>query len=161
MTLIQLLLASAISTILILAVMTLFIAGLRLAENEKVNSELFQSATVAMNYMERQIRAATDIIYAQDASIRFKAFENGVEKEIEFSRSGNELSKEMAGSGSLLASDIADLEFTYYDNSGNSPVADMDKIKFVAIHLTAQRGTHEVVLATTVERRNWKPPSSP
>lgn len=109
-------------------------------------------ARVAMERMSRELRVirnntSTDLTAASNA-ITFTTINGDT---IGFSLSGSNLMR----NSQILASNVSNLTFTYYDSNGatTTTVADM---KFIRIDLTLTQNNSSANLNTVVYPRSWK-----
>lgn len=109
-------------------------------------------ARVAMERMSRELRVirsntSADLTAATDAISSTTI--NG--DTIGFSLSGSNLMR----NSQILASNVSDLTFTYYDSSG-ATTATVTDMKFIRIDLTLTQNNSSANLNTVVYPRSWK-----
>lgn len=167
-----------IELIMVMVIVGILGGGLSLGIREAVElyrflsfrNEIVAQGRLALMRMGREIRqmAPRDptfkpIAAAEDHRLRFTAIdldEYGVEDIVEFYQTGNELRRifnDTPAEGNILASNVNNLVFTYYDKNNNqlsTPVADTSKVYRIVIALTLKRGTQTLTLRSQICPRN-------
>jgi type IV pilus assembly protein PilW len=158
--LIELMIAMALSGIVIGAIYNLYIGQSRSYVIQDQVAEMQQNARVAMDMMVRDIRmagfdptreAGAGFVAATSNSIQFTADRNSdgdlddADEDITYSlydsndadTLDDDLGRDTGGGNQPVAENISSLTFSYFDEDGNS-TADLSQIRSVEITLTAQ-----------------------
>lgn len=153
-TLLELILVMTLVGILVSLSSNLFFYQINLWDRLTTHTESLQNSRHALQMLTRdlrQIEAADSIYQASEDSIRFKEI-NGSTVSYKFSNS------QILRNGDLLINDVDDIQFKYYDNSGNlisSPVTDPSQISTISIDMTTAAGEGALSLSTKVKPRNF------
>ncbi len=172
-TLVELLVAMAISSIVMAAIYSTYLAQLRSQITQQAVVEMQQNARAAMFIMEREIKmagydptggAGAGITAAHANTITFTILadnnglnddidnngdtnvdEDGELKTITYSRVGRDLQRTADGTINTVAENIEVLEFVYFNDSKGPPATPAD-IRSIQITLIARSGENVPVL---------------
>lgn len=160
LTLIELIITTALVSVLIGVFCWLLLAGFRTWVSGKTRADMVQSADRAMETMTRWISVATSITAASANSITFTGDidNDSMQETVSFSLSGTNLQRTVGGTAITMAPNTQTLSFTYV-NSAGAPIvpadqAARDTIRLVNVSATTSASGETVTLKSGVFCRN-------
>lgn len=160
-TLIELLIATALVGILVGAVGMVYNAGFKVFYSQFTRSSIKGEAGRAFLNMSRELRQASSITSAGPSSLTFTADTNndGIDETIQYAWSGtlnDPLNRVSAPLTNPLITSVNALAFSYYDVN-NNPLAfpvTASQVRLLSIDITAVQGDEAIQLRARVDLRN-------
>ena len=162
-TLVELLIATVLFSVLAAVISWTFLVGLRVWNSGSIRAELRQSANLSMERMVRELSAASVINTAKSDEVDFDADldGNGVAETIKFDVSNDDILERTEDKASVtMARDVQAFTLGYYLDGNNddleSPVTGPRKndIRVIVITLTLNNGDETFTLSSGVYIRN-------
>jgi len=162
-TLVELLIATVLFSVLAAVISWTFLVGLRVWNSGSIRAELRQSANLSMERMVRELSAASVINTAKSDEVDFDADldGNGVAETIKFDVSNDDILERTEDKASVtMARDVQAFTLGYYLDGNNddleSPVTGPRKndIRVIVITLTLNNGEEAFTLSSSVYTRN-------
>jgi len=150
-TIIEFVIATALSTMLIGAIITTYIVGLRVFNQELSRSDIFWDGQSAMATMTNELRECLTVTNAQSDSVTFwwqdldQSTSQEADEIVSYFLSGQSLIRTIGSSRRDLAQNVSSLNFVY----DTTPAP-----KFITITLLLQRKTETATVKSSVRLRN-------
>ncbi len=141
-TLIELIIATALLSIMVAVITTVFLAGLKVWISGRNRTEIREEAGIAMESMVRDLSQAGPITAATAAAITFTADidNDSVNETVTFSLDAGNIIRTVDGAAATLMPDAQTLAFSYIDSNNTGIVppftpAQLSSIRVVTIFL--------------------------
>lgn len=166
-TLIELIIAVALFSILTVFVALTFLVGLRVWGSGRERAEITQDGILSIERMVRELGQASEIRSAQADRVRFDADLNsdGSDETITFAVSGGVLERTEQGGAQIdLAPNVGNFALSYYTSNSDPMVDDpmpfpvtgpqLDTVRVIAISLTLEQADEAITLSSSAYTRN-------
>lgn len=163
-TLIELIIAVTLFSILGSVVLWVFVVGLRSWDSGRNRADIRQSVNMALERMTRELSQASEITTAKAGNITFQADldQNGTAETITFDvTNADNLERTESGVDILMVSNVQDFTLGYYLESDNDTLlsavnspATRDTIRVVVISITVNEGDETLTFSTSAYTRN-------
>ena len=156
----ELLVASALVSVLMGAILVAFVIGLKIWDTEMTRAVFIKDISYSMQVMSEDLREATSFVAPTNPdTVSFLADVNGdgTQENIQYNVSGGDLLRTQNGAAApALARNVQSVVFKYYSlNVNDDPMAVIDpsQIRVVEIDLTLANGNETIQFTTRVRPR--------